>query len=319
MKKFEVLLDSGAYTISKMKNSDGSKLNIDGYLEYVESNLDLISSYFNFDVIGNGKASYENWLYLRKKGIDPIPVYHVGTDSKFLEMYLKQTDYVAIGAIANMSTKQRIYGLDYVWKNYLKDLNVKVHGLGLTSIGIVRRYPWYSVDSSTVIQHSMFGKILLPKVRILDNGDLDFDYRFIFPYDVSVKRIHFRTNSKSYFSLSESVKKKYDELINELGFKIGEGSPRSSDSKYEALVDLTVENDEERDSLNSSFYERYRFNLLIWDRFSKSLDGVKIYQVANDLKRIKEIFEYSEVPRFLFSFAYGRILDRFRSYLLEVQ
>ena len=111
----DLLLDSGAYS-AKTQNK---KLDIDDYIDYVRANQDVFDKYFSLDVIGNGDASYRNYVYMKMKGLDPIPVWHAETDSKFLNLYLKDCDYIAIGAISSMSNERTIRSLDHTWKVYL--------------------------------------------------------------------------------------------------------------------------------------------------------------------------------------------------------
>ena len=71
-------------------------------------------------MIDSGEKSYENWLELRRLGVDSMPVHHIGDDLKYLRRYLDQTDYIALGAIAKMTQHRRLIGLDHIWQ-HLKD------------------------------------------------------------------------------------------------------------------------------------------------------------------------------------------------------
>ncbi len=65
-----------------------------------------------------------------------------------------------------ISTKQLIYWLDRLWEEHLCDSSgnprVRVHGFGLTSLPLMKRYPWFSVDSSTWVQNAANGMVLIP-------------------------------------------------------------------------------------------------------------------------------------------------------------
>src|SRR5574337_698161 len=65
-----------------------------------------------------------------------------------------------------ISTPQLIHWLDRMWERHLTDGSgrpkLKVHGFGLTSLPLMKRYPWFSVDSSTWVQWSANGMILIP-------------------------------------------------------------------------------------------------------------------------------------------------------------
>ena len=73
---------------------------------------------------------------------------------------------ITIGGMVPISTPQLKLWLDRLWADYLTDDQgrpiVKVHGFGLTSLPLMMRYPWYSVDSSTWVQWAANGMVLVP-------------------------------------------------------------------------------------------------------------------------------------------------------------
>ena len=83
MKKPRVLLDSGAYTVSRK----GKQIDIKKYAQFIQENGDYFDGCFNLDVIGDGEASYQNWLKLKSLGVQTIPVFHNNTNPKYLEVY----------------------------------------------------------------------------------------------------------------------------------------------------------------------------------------------------------------------------------------
>jgi len=152
-----VLIDSGAFTIwnqAQKGNKAAASIGIPQYCEWLKNNKGLYNHYVNFDVIHNGQASFDNWVEMKKRGFNPLPVYHASTDIKYLVRYLDSgADYICMGAVAFVGMRYRFANFDNVWSNYLTDKEgfpkVKVHGFGLTSLSIMTRYPWYSVDSSS--------------------------------------------------------------------------------------------------------------------------------------------------------------------------
>ena len=173
-----VLVDSGAYTIDNMKKQgkvvDG--LDLPGYCAWLKEHPTLYTHYVNLDVISNGKATYDNWIEMRKQGLNPIPVYHATTDVKWLHKYLDAgVDYLCLGAVAFMYTERRLANFDHIWANHLTDKQgmplVKVHGFGLTSLRIITRYPWFSVDSSSWAFIARHGGLFVPRKV---NGKFDF-------------------------------------------------------------------------------------------------------------------------------------------------
>ena len=164
-KKVCLMLDSGAYSAWKK----GIKINIDEYIKFVEDNREYIDVYINLDVIDNGQASFDNWKYMRSCGLNPVPVYHASTDVKYLIKYLKEVDYIGIGGIATWTRKQRLQSFDRLWSTYLVDFfgipTHKVHAMGMTSLQLMLRYPWYSVDSTSWVLTGRYGSIFVPRYR----------------------------------------------------------------------------------------------------------------------------------------------------------
>ena len=87
-----IMLDSGAYSAFTLKKS----VDIDAYIAFVEENKSAIDYYITLDIHSEGEASYRNYLYLKSKGLNPIPVYHTSTPIKYLEYYIEQTDFLAL-------------------------------------------------------------------------------------------------------------------------------------------------------------------------------------------------------------------------------
>lgn len=159
-----VWLDSGAFSSSTQR----IQIDIDTYIKFILLFKDLVDVYFNLDVILDGRRSWENWVYMRKKGLNPVPVYHMGTSIEYLVRYLREAEgMIAIGAIANMSTPLRIYWLDKLWRKYLFNHRGKpkthFHGFGLTAPELVTGYPWHSVDSTSwALYGGKFGVVCIP-------------------------------------------------------------------------------------------------------------------------------------------------------------
>ena len=67
----KTMLDSGAYSAFRQ----GKKIDIDEYAEFIKVNGHNYDAKITLDVINDAKNTYRNWLYLRNKGVDVIPVY----------------------------------------------------------------------------------------------------------------------------------------------------------------------------------------------------------------------------------------------------
>lgn len=160
----KVFLDSGAFSAYMV----GSVIDLDAYVDYCKRNADIIEVCSVLDSVGDPKKTLENQNLMEKKGVRPMPCFHYGEDEKYLEHYVKNYSYISLGGMVPVSTPQLILWLDRIWSRYLTDESgaprIKVHGFGLTVFDILRKYPWYSVDS-TVWRHagSMGGLIVPPK------------------------------------------------------------------------------------------------------------------------------------------------------------
>jgi len=218
----DILLDSGAWSAFTQNNP----IDIYQYISFIKSKGSNLTGYFNLDVVEDSVNSYKNFLIMKEEGLNPIPVFHVQAgikDINYLLKYMETEEYIAIGSIANISTKRRIENLDMIWRDYLVDdkkmPKVKVHGLGLLSPELLSRYPWYSVDSSSWVQFAKFGAILVPRKR---NGIRVFDCppEVIFVSDRSPKRSELE--GKHIESFKKLEKEKIVEYINEKGFNLGE-------------------------------------------------------------------------------------------------
>jgi hypothetical protein len=293
--KSKAILDSGAYSAF----TKGTVIDIDKYAEYITEHASVYQGgYFNLDVITStadkdqdkrrltSKQSYENWKYLKSKGVDTIPIYHNGEDEIWLKKYLKQTDYVGLGAIASLATAQRRFGLDRIWKNYFLDSNgnptVKVHGLGLTAPGLILAYPWYSVDSVTPLISSAFGSIFLPKVRAIE-GEITFDWTKGILSKVSDQAKHTKGAGNNWPNLPTMLKEQYLELFAKNGYDLGqvdykekrEVRKKSARAKVQNVPKLftldKVTGERSANTLADDWTTRLHWNLFAWNELIKQL------------------------------------------------
>lgn len=165
-----VFLDSGAFSAF----TKGVEVDLPGYCEYIKRNTDIIEKVDGvlcasvLDGIGDPLKTWQNQKAMESLGVCPLPCFHYGEDERYLEYYIQNYEYITLGGMVPISTPQLIHWLDRLWERYLTDGSgrprLKVHGFGLTSLPLMKRYPWYSVDSSTWVQWSANGMILLPGI-----------------------------------------------------------------------------------------------------------------------------------------------------------
>ena len=155
------LLDSGAFTF--MSNSK-SRTDWD---EYVERYADFINRhdikhFFELDIdvlVGINEVERLRAKLEKLTNKKSIPVWHKFRGKDYWLKMVKDYDYVAIGGIVTKEIKPSEYKY-FTWLlNEAKKENCKVHGLGITSLVGLTKYPFYSVDSTTWLSGSRFGEI----------------------------------------------------------------------------------------------------------------------------------------------------------------
>lgn len=165
-----VFLDSGAFSAF----TKGVEVDLPKYCDYVKANIDVIEKVDGalcasvLDGIGDPLKTWQNQQAMESLGVRPLPCFHYGEDERYLEWYVKNYDYITLGGMVPISTPQLIHWLDRIWERHLTDGSgnprLRVHGFGLTSLPLMKRYPWFSVDSSTWVQWAANGMILIPGI-----------------------------------------------------------------------------------------------------------------------------------------------------------
>ncbi len=164
----KVFLDSGAFSAF----TQGVEIDIGKYCDYIHANEDIILFPSVLDAIGDADGTWRNQDEMERRGTRPLPCYHYGEPTEILDYYVSRYEYITIGGMVPISTPQLFTWLDRIWEEHLTNSDgtpkVKVHGFGLTSLPLMKRYPWYSVDSSTWVQWAANGMILAPGRAQLD-------------------------------------------------------------------------------------------------------------------------------------------------------
>lgn len=164
--KVNLFLDSGAYSAY----SQGVEIKIEDYIAFIKEHQQYLEVYANLDVIGDAEATLQNQKIMEKEGLAPLPCFHYGEDIKYLKYYLERYEYIALGGMVPISTPDLILWLDDIFHSYICDKNtglpkVKIHGFGLTSFSLMKRYPWYSVDSTSWVVTGRMGAVYVPRYR----------------------------------------------------------------------------------------------------------------------------------------------------------
>lgn len=204
----DLFLDSGAFSAF----TKGAELSLEAYAEYIHASDGIWTCMSNLDDIkGNSQLTYDNQKALESMGCPVCPVYHAREDPKWLMKYIDEGyDYIFIGGMVPESTKFLLTWLDDIWGHYLTDEQgkplVKVHGFGLTTVDLITRYPWYSVDSSTWLMTGIFGNCIMELEGRYVNIPMSKDS----PRARDIK-------SRHYLNLNPIEKSMVDEHLTSLG------------------------------------------------------------------------------------------------------
>lgn len=167
----DMFLDSGAFSAFV----GNAVIDINEYIEFIKGYENRLSIYANLDVIGNAEASHTNYMYMLKRGVKPLPVYHVGSPTEYLHEYFKTADYIALGGMVGKPKKVLIPFLEKVFSIAKDYWPKKIHGFGLTSTSLMQSYPFYSVDSTSWLGPSRYGGIVRYHKGKVRSNDSEFD------------------------------------------------------------------------------------------------------------------------------------------------
>jgi hypothetical protein len=163
--KISLFLDSGAFSAWSKK----IEIDIYEYIKFIKEHEQYIDVYAVLDNILDPEKTLKNQKIMEKEGLLPLPCFHFGEDIKYLEYYLNNYDYIALGGMVPISSKDLNEWLDNLFKNFICDKlgfpKIKIHGFGMTSLKLMLRYPWYSVDSTSWVMTSRMGGIYIPRYK----------------------------------------------------------------------------------------------------------------------------------------------------------
>ncbi len=197
MDAIKLFLDSGAYSAW----SKGVDIDIDKYITFIKKYEKYIDVYAVLDDITSPEKTWQNQQYMEAADLKPLPVFHYNEPIEYLHKCMEY-EYFALGGMVPISTAELTGWLDQIWFDLVDDdgyPKFKVHGFGLTSLELINRYPWHSVDSTSWVMTGRFGGVFCPlgsinKINISDKGDLQNSAHF---YQLPK---HDQLNIENYFS-----------------------------------------------------------------------------------------------------------------------
>lgn len=162
-----VFMDSGAFSAFTL----GEEIDIQAYCSFLRENPEVVEMASVLDGIGDPLKTYQNQCHMEYLGQAPLPCFHFGEDERYLEHYVQNYPYITLGGMVPHSSQENKLWLDRIWSRYLTNKDgspkLKVHGFGMTSLPLMKRYPWYSVDSSSWLQIGNVGNVYIPRWGIV--------------------------------------------------------------------------------------------------------------------------------------------------------
>ena len=160
----EVFLDSGAFSAF----TQGETIDINAYCDYIKQFKHLITTYSNLDVIGSASGTLTNQRKMEKQGLNPLPVFHTNEDWSYLEGYISDYSYIALGGmVPYLRRDKRKQLMSWLLRCFKMAKEKSVyHGFGCTSWDVVCAFPWYSVDSSSWGASFRYGQVPLFDMKL---------------------------------------------------------------------------------------------------------------------------------------------------------
>lgn len=198
----DLLIDSGAFSAWTKK----LVVDREAYANFCLERLDLIDYVVNLDKIpgeygdkdltpekieDSASTGWDNCMFMLSKGIPKeklVHVFHQGESFSWLErMRDYGLPYIGLSPANDRGTTEKMRWLDecmyYVTDSRGLPMN-KWHGFAVTSIPLLRRFPWFSCDSATFIMFAVYGVILVPAMI---RGKYIFD-EVQYPIHVSIHK-----------------------------------------------------------------------------------------------------------------------------------
>lgn len=231
----------------------------DAYAKFLKKAGQAVDFYVNVDAVFNPERSWEILKYLENEhGLSPLPVLHFNTPLKWFDKHLEAGyKYIGMGGLGqNTSTDDYIVWADRVYSHLSPAPThlpkVKTHGFAMTSWTLMKRYPWWSVDSATWIKLAAYGRIYIPHRR---GGKFDFTET---PYILMV------SNDTNFAEYSDVHLKKRSageqaiirEWLEEIGVPWGEPPVGDKPATY---------------GITTHWAARAKANLLLFERFAHSM------------------------------------------------
>lgn len=185
-----IIGDSGAFSAM----SSGTPIDREEFHSWVARYKEHLFWAASLDVIGDEKASFQNWLASKKDGLDLVPTLHYGANPEAMDALVENgASLIGLGGMVPFSSeKDRLMRWTLSMHRYARDnfRGVRFHGWGISHPYLLDNLPWWSADSSGFASCFRFGTLRLwvpPKERFIS---VNLNGRDLRQYDQVLKRYY---------------------------------------------------------------------------------------------------------------------------------
>ena len=153
-----VALDSGAYSVWRR----GAKVDLGEYADYCAANAGRFDWYANLDSITGWRETLRNQSALERRGLSPVPVFHIGEPWALLDDLAASYERVALGRGPGTKFAALWRALEEIFERYGGPGGaplVRFHGFRMTDRRLIARFPFDSVDSTTWAAGVAYGEL----------------------------------------------------------------------------------------------------------------------------------------------------------------
>lgn len=295
-----VLLDSGAFSAW----NSGVSISIDDYIAFCQEHPDC-NYYVNLDVIPGSrgksiskleideacKQSWNNYQIMCKElpKDKVIPVFHFAEDIDWLRRYIDDgSQYIGIGSGAKKSPARKrewLFRSSFTRpsiEKIIRDSGVRTHGFGVTTVSIMRDFPWYSVDSTSWAIIAAMGNILIPRKR---NGEWDYSSN---PIQINVSDRSPSIKKDSHLSnLRNQTKEWLYEYLRQEGIGLGKSEIRDANGSVPKKGEQWENDTKQRivrtlkKGITTCHWRRRWINMLYFQRFNEVSDLSMLFLAEN--------------------------------------
>jgi hypothetical protein len=162
-----LMIDSGAFTA----HSNGKKISLDAYAEYLKRWRGCWDHAVTLDVIGDGKASAANTRKLHSRGLPVMPVFTRGDSLPEFDAMVADVGYVCVGGLVGLPVKAQLARVKMLQRRAAA-AGGGIHALGIGSMATLRVARPYSADASSVSGAWKFGTVVYFDGREIRNVSL---------------------------------------------------------------------------------------------------------------------------------------------------